>query len=160
MVEVAKEVVTTVKKVAKAVSDSFTIEIGTGFGLGSGANVGGAGAELVAKKTFNWGYSNGKNYTSTTTALSATIGSSNNNNFNVGISYEINHYDHGDIEHDNVMVMPWTIRDCKYTSKDISVTAIYKEKTSASFEEDTTFIGLDIDAFLGVGVHLKLGFSI
>lgn len=43
---------------------------------------------------------------------------------------------------------------------DISVTAIYKEKTAASFEEDITFIGLDIDAFLGVGVHLKLGFSI
>ena len=160
VIEVTKTVVNTVKKIAKKVKDSFTAEVGVGLGVGAGANVGGAGANLFGKKTFNWGYSNGNAYTSTTTAAQASVGIKNSDYLNVGASYEVNHFDHNDIAHSNPMIMPWEIENCEYTSKDISVTAVYKEKTTVSFEQDTTFVGIDIDVFLGVGVHFKIGFSI
>ncbi len=137
---------------ANKVKDSFTAEIGVGFGIGGEVKIGNTGAEIGAHKTFNTGISNNQKYDSTTTdmSISASIISKE-----IGFGYEITHYNDGNRIHDNIMAMPWETYNCSNTTKDILIITNHLQQGT----ESGTFVGISIDAYALIGGHIKIGFN-
>ena len=150
--ETSNKVVKSVTTVANVIKQSFVFEVGIGLGTGIKAEVVGNNASVSINKTMNLGIANGQVYTSTTTHFGVDAKSINDTKY--GISYDVTHYDDGNIRHNNPMVMPWEIRDCPNTENTSVVIRRNMEQSRYG-----NFIGLSIDLYLIVGGHIKIGFN-
>lgn len=121
----------------------------------------------------NIGIANEKMYTSTSNSASATVGISNKK---YGFSGTLTHIDHTEeatyneiINHNNPMVMPWTIYKCSNSTLELTMGSSHEIFSNDDFagssvteinNENVIFIGIDISGFVGVGGHVKIGFNI
>ena len=163
----ASKVINTVKDFISdpigTIKKTFTIGIDLGVGIGTKNNI----ITSEASKTFGFGYTNGKTYTST--SRSVGVGVSLEGNISLKTSYDMTHYTsidgkehiNADIAtHTNPMQFFWQIKDCDYTSV-TKQTGFDKENSGYSLaDEGSIFIGIDMSIFCGFGFKFKIGFNI
>ena len=158
---IIKKITTVVKKIATTIKNSFVAEVGVGIGIGGQAKIGNnVGTGASAYDDFNVGISNGQIYNSTTASVGGNLAI-------INAQASITHIDDNEINdngafHDNVMLVPWEVWNCKNTTKEISFGIA--DDNNLGFDtsnpaSDEGFIGLDFDLHFVVGGHIKIGFT-
>lgn len=152
--KVKKKVKNTVNDIKKA----FTFEVGLGFGVGAGAGVGQYKLSAKASKTFGYGISQQKGYQYTNTSV--TIGGKIKQEGH-GLILEAKHINDDNWRHNNPMVMPHEVWNCKNTERN-AILSLTREDLAveSTIPSDTIFVGISIEAFVIVGGNLKIGFNI
>ena len=171
VIKVVKKTVKVVKKavksaityvVNKVTSAKITPSASVGIGIGAKAGVKGVEAGYSNDWTLKW--DDGKFVTGNeiTLGIGAKVGTKqigpNSEYFHTG------HYVNGDLDESTKHSQPFPlihdIGDCEQTDKSISGNFTGKKNQAASLDSESMFIGIDINAHLGVGGHIRLGFDI
>lgn len=159
-----KKISKPVRNFFNSVKNAFVFEVGVGVGAGASVNVG-AGASVEYSKDMTFKIEDGKSSTGSSTSAEVKV---NAGNKDVGLGKSYYHKYHnvpGDIDatidHTHIFPFVHQIDDCDYTE---TTTTIFinttKKNGKIETDDETTFVGLDLSAHLGIGGHIKIGFNI
>ena len=149
-------------KKIKEIKKAFTFEIGVGLGLSEGLKIVNTGLKAGLYKDYNWGYENGETYESTSESIGINYEGMGKN---FGIDYSGEHRIHHDLQdpvlHYNPFAFSFFMPDCPETDSGFTiVNEKYNIKGEKGLGEDETFFGLDLEAHVVFGGHIKIGFNI
>lgn len=151
-----------VKSFGKKVKESFVVEVGVGVGPGIYLDSKFGEAGLGVMKTTNYGYSNGKvyTYTSSKNGFKAELKIDPLVDVEIGVGSEVTHYDHENqpASHGNPILFESNVRGCPYaTVENYSSFAV----NSALYEarNNDSFKGLHFGFGVGLEFEIKIGFN-
>ena len=157
----------TISNIGQNIKNAFVFETGLGFGVGLGGRVGPAEANIGFNKTANWGFGSGAPYQSSTTSAGIEIGLPSYDAA-IGFKYENTHKIHGQnrpiiglpyYKHDYLFPPISDIAGCENTSESILFGTNYKN-FNTEYDGDKLFLGVEFEAFIGIGGRVKIGFDI
>ncbi len=155
-----KKVVNTIKNVVTKLKEAFVIEVGAGFGLD---------AEISTPlKKLDVGVGAYKDMTFTYSAKNNTVTSSTIGHFGASflifsVGNDVQHFDDG-LEtdgrfHDNPFISDLFLKTCPNTYVTNSISVGNKIILEAN-DTPVTFIGFDLSLHIGIGGHIRIGFTV
>ena len=154
-----------IKNIVKEIKKHIVFEYGYGVGADVKLSTGVLGVGLGYSKDITTKHENNKKIEGSSTNYGVTLDFISSQKV-IGEEYfhEYHSYD-GDLDktiiHQNPLPFVTQIKDCEYTTKSKSLFFSTTESdVGISSEEDSIFIGIDASWHVGVGGHIKIGFSI
>lgn len=160
-----KKISKPVRNFIEKVKNAFVFEVGVGVGIGADVNVG-VGGTAEYSKDMTYKIENGKSSKGSTTSAEFTV---NAGKKEAGIAKSYYHEYHnvpGDLDatinHTHILPFVNQIDDCEYTETTTTIMLKTTKTINGVVETDdnTTFVGLELGAHLGIGGHIKIGFNI